>query len=73
MAISVSGIAVPTAASRLPTRSLAEPEPVPDPLDRVREQEGAGQDHRETRDQIDEVQLNGCPSACLRGTRISTK
>ena len=45
--ISVSGIAVPTAASRLPTAPLPELELVPRPLDRVGEDLSADQDHGE--------------------------
>ena len=51
--ISVSGIAVPTAASRLPDRALAERQPVARPLDRVGEQQRAGEDHREADDEED--------------------
>ena len=51
--ISVSGIAVPTAARRLPTAPSPSSQPVADPLDRVGEEQRAGEDDREAGEEQD--------------------
>ena len=62
---SVSGSAVPTAASTEPDRALGQTETLADPFDAVREQLGARQDHQQRDDQQRPIHLAGhAPRAC---------